>query len=171
MVIIPGDSIGNVKIGMSIDEVVGSMNETPLDFSTNNQKIHGFKDGRIQVHYDSSGFCIFIEVSRDLLEDEPVTLDDFSIFSFPVEKTVVTVAEKFSIEPIEIEEGTTYIYNPIGISLWRSSIFDQSILNQTWFKELDEDCKREETRTMYFETISIWKTGYYDQILSELKLL
>ncbi len=62
----------------------------------------------------------------------------------------------------------TYIFEDIGMSLYRSNVFREDAMTETWFQSLSQEQKDDELKYLYFESVSIFSRGYYDPIKSFL---
>ena len=60
--------------------------------------------------------------------------------------------------------GCSYIFENIGISFYRSNVFESESENEIWFQQLSHDQREDTLKYQYFESIAVWEKGCYDSV-------
>ncbi|WP_334077446.1 hypothetical protein [Paenibacillus sanfengchensis] len=139
--IVPGESIGTVKIGMTQTQAEAAM----MSY-----------DG-LNISYDEDHKVDFIEIGYGANDQFKCVYGDFDLFNTKASELVSMIDQISPYDRNEPEIGYTYKYPKIGLSLWRSTILTEEDLQEDWFKELSADIQEDEMKHLYFEAVAVYK--------------
>ncbi|WP_347488541.1 hypothetical protein ABDB91_15195 [Desulfoscipio sp. XC116] len=164
LIIEPHIGIGKVKLGMSrkaVHEIMG-MNFESL--KRDNILIDLYYESCFQVNYNKEGVVNFIEIADGIIDNFKVVFKDIEIFKTKANDLVSYFEKisKYNKDDPDAVLGFMYIFEDIGVSLWRPNVFKEEILHEPWFQQLEQEDKEYELKFQYFESVSIWSKGYYD---------
>ncbi len=162
-IIRPCIGIGNLELGMSreqIHELLGSQCHTEI------------KDGimcdyylnmLIQICYDDNLSVNFIEISCST--ECSVFYKETDIFKTKAEDLIQYLNKEAEyLNTCEARNGYGYIYEDLGLSLYRSQVMNEKTMKEQWFLELSQEQKEDELRFLNFEAVAVWSKGYYDTV-------
>ncbi|MDF2941611.1 MAG: hypothetical protein K0S01_469 [Herbinix sp.] len=163
LIVIPQVGIGEVKLGMHRDEVHELVGTNDTNIKTDSIVRGCYYDFCFQIEYDSNNIVNFIEIINNPTYN--VVFEGVDVFKTKAEK-LVSYVEQFSkyLETPSAQLGSMYIFEDIGISLYRSIVCKEETMKEPWFLQLSQEQKEDELRFLYFETIAIWCKGYYDSV-------
>lgn len=164
LILEPHVGIGDIKLGMKRTEVRHIMNRDFISSQKNNVLIDAYYDYCFHVHYNKQNRVDFIELANAITNNYQVFFKDISIFNTK-SQDLVSYLEDFSNynkDSMDAQLGYMYIFDDIGLTLWRSNVFKEDILNEAWFHELAQEEKNYLLKQQYFESVSMWTRGYYD---------
>lgn len=153
---------GSIELGMSRSQVHLLMGE-PEQTTDRNIITDDYYDSLFRVSYDLNKTVNFIEIISGIKRTVKVLYENQDVFNTKSNDLVRFLG---AIEPykpdMESMSGYCYIFENLGISLWRPVVFDESMLLEQWFQEMPKENKVDEMRHLYFETLAIFRNGYYD---------
>ncbi|SEL81194.1 hypothetical protein [Paenibacillus sp. OK003] len=140
LAIVPGESIGSIKIGMTPNE----LENTPHMFD-------------YRAEYDTEGRVNFIEIGYDVADNFNCLIGEINLFNT---KADALVERLDSISPYDRDEdselGYAYKFSEIGLSLWRSVVLTEASMKESWFLEMSPEIQQDEMKHLYFESISVF---------------
>ena len=145
--ILPGVSVGPVAIGMNRSQVHSVLGQPELVVPGPDER-HWFLSG-LAVDFDPLGQVEFIEVARS-----PVFRALFrgtALREVPAGDAVKLVSREDSVDQNDPEFGYSFSFRTLRLSLWRGSIPDEGQA------EFDDDGHS-------FESVAIWRVGYWDHV-------
>jgi hypothetical protein len=160
--IIPKVRLGKIELGMSRSMVHHAMGKNFIEITRDGVIYDSYEDYSLHIHYENDTVN-FIEISNNPVVE--VLYENTNIFNTPAESLIAYLV-MFSdyLNTTEARLGYSYIFNNLGISLYRSNVFKEETLNESWFKNLTQEEKDEELKFLYFESVSVWSEGYYNVI-------
>lgn len=148
--IIPSESIGTIKIGMTRMEAEANVN--------------AYANLIINLDFDLDNKVNFIEVGYATADYLQCLYNDIDLFNTKVDELIKLLDQISPYDRSNAELGYTYNFPLIGLSLWRSVMLSDEDLQQDWFKELDPEIQKDEMKYLFFEAVAVYKPGYYDNI-------
>ncbi|RRJ61770.1 hypothetical protein EHV15_01350 [Paenibacillus oralis] len=145
--IIPGQSIGDIKLGMTKTQAENAI------------KSHA--DLFAKIEYDSNDKIHFIEIGYGEADRYRCLYRDIDLFNTKVTELVEILDQVSPYDRNDSELGYTYNFPEMGLSLWRPVILTEEDLQQDWFKELSPDLQEDEMKHLYFEAVAVYKPGEY----------
>lgn len=154
LIIEPGLGIGTIKFGMSKNEV-----DTCIRAYGNRYTPHDitYFEDLFRVSYDENDQVYQVEIVSSLRDDFNCLFRDIDVFNTKVKEFVVKVDQISKYDRNEPELGSVYDFPGVGLYCWRSMIRDEEDLEMDWIKELNPESQEAELRTLYFETITLYK--------------
>jgi len=164
LIIISQVGIGKIKLGMSRDEVHKLMGTDLSRIKNGNIVCDTYFDSCFRIEYDNN-IVNFIEIVNSITKYYHVVFEEVDIFNTTA-KNLVSYAQQFSkyLDTPSAQAGFMYIFEDIGMSLYRSNVFKEETMNEPWFLQMNKEQKEDELRWQYFESVSIWSKGYYDSV-------
>lgn len=159
--LVPGESLGPVKLGMSRKEVFAALGKRRVSGSPPDD----FFDSTLQVEY-KNGEVVFVQASRDA--PFQTLFKKKNIFESKATSLVRQLSKLAELD--EDEPGCSYQFPSVGLVFWREADPDSL---KSEMKDLDrsdeeyeyniEFYKSEIERHSYFETVAVFAEGYYDE--------
>lgn len=118
----------------------------------------------LTIEYDTNNMAEYMQISNGFDEDNcyDVLLYGKNIFKTESNLLIDFIENKYDkYDRHDSEIKTSYIFKKIGISLWKEISYDV-ISKEDWFQNLNDEQKKYEERCKYFETIAVFRKGYYD---------
>ncbi|MGF7050518.1 hypothetical protein J2T13_005067 [Paenibacillus sp. DS2015] len=145
LIIEPGKSIGDIKLGMSKEKVEEILEDCPIFYN---------------VEYEDNLHVNFIETASSSKDVYNCLLQGIDPFSTKADELINTLDK---ISPYERNDesrlGFTYRFTKLGIAFWRSSVFKEEDANEDWFKEMTIENQEDELKHLYFESISVFQVN------------
>lgn len=161
----PYTSIGKIKLGMSSQEVNNIMKNNYKDIHINNGK-EILLPPTFNIGYDKNDKAIFIELCRSYVPRDdicPAIFKGVNVFTTKAKELISYIEKFYEYDKNDWELGCSYIFKDIDLALWRSSIFKEEYLLESWFQKLGQEEKEQELSYRYFETVIIGIKGYFDR--------
>ena len=168
--VIPHEGIGPLKLGMSPEEIVRTLEQLHTEWSCREQLVitkDTEADGCYTLRYldDASFFMVSykddkaVEISMNSLlrEQAVITIYNMDVFKTPAEE-LVNDLKKLSSCTCDWEDeqlGTDYAFPEIGIRLWREEPFHPKLLSDKEYMEQMKMVIDEMYRYLYFEIIGV----------------
>lgn len=165
LLIEPGIGIGKLKLGMNkteVDEVIQYyVNE--YEKGTN---YFNFFENAFKIEYNSAGTVKFIEIVSEFKNFFECTCHDFDVFNTKASELIQNLIGISEFEQ-DTNGETQYIFTNIGLSLWRSSVFTEDMMQEEWFKEMCSENQEEEMRYLFFQTVAVFPNDglYYKGLI------
>lgn len=162
LTITPHVSIGKIGLGMSRDIVHDIMGNNYIAMKRDKAEYDCYYDFCYQIQYDNN-IVNYIEIANNSKFE--VVYEGQNIFTTKAEE-LISFIEQFSkyLNTQSAQVGSTYIFEDIGLSLYRSNVFKEETMGETWFQKLSQEQKDDEKKYLYFESVSIFSRGYYDSV-------
>lgn len=147
--VIPGQSIGELKLGMTEEEIKRVTANSPLYYQFE------FLNGK----------AVFIELSESVPNtiDLVCTYQGVDLFHTPAEKIITQLDETSSYYRERLAQmGFRYAFREIGLLLWRSRVLTEQNKQEDWFKEMSLENQQDEMRFQYFETVGVFTPEWPD---------
>ena len=163
LIIKPQVGIGKITLGMSRDEVHELMGTNFTHMKTDKIVHDYYYNFCLQIQYDNNNIVNYIEIINS--STYHVVLEEVDVFKTKAEN-LISYIEQFSkyLKTPSAQLGYMYIFEDIGISLYRSNVFKEETMKDAWFLQMNQEQKDDELRFQYFESIAIWSKGYYDSV-------
>lgn len=145
LIIEPGQSIGDIQLGMNKDEV---------DVILQNTTLHHV------IEYDEHQQVKFIEIPL-CSEDSAFDLKDFNIdpSATKADELVQLLSERSPYEDNDDSRlGFCYRFPHLGLSLWRPGVLREEDLQADWYKEMPVENQEDELKYFYFESIGVFES-------------
>ncbi|MEJ3718407.1 hypothetical protein WGM54_10355 [Paenibacillus polymyxa] len=155
LIIEPKIGIGMIKLGMSKSEVEHCIRSYSNQYDKLDKDPNYFHYV-FTIEYDSLGKVNFIEVASHAKEQFNCLFKEIDIFNTKADELVKLIDKISPYERNHPEIGWTYSFPELGLSLWRSRIFNEEDTKEEWFKEMDVEEQEDELRFRYFETVSLF---------------
>lgn len=179
--LIPGQSIGQLKLGMSPDEILYALDEMFPGSAASVQIVEDrmFRpDGTRLIRYMNGGsapvpFFFIVEykddhaaeisVSRDLSvvwEQQMMQFVDF--FGTPAD-ILIPYLKRFSAcicDNADEDLGTEYIFPELGLKLWREMAFHHKLLLDEEYMDSMSMVILDEFKNVFFEIVSVRKNDF-----------
>ena len=168
--VVPHEGIGPLKLGMSPEEIVRTLEQLHTDWSYQERFIISKDidaDGCYVLQYqdDASFFMVSyrddkaVEISVNYLlrEQAVITFSDLDVFKTPAEE-LVKALKKFGSCTCDWEDeqlGTDYVFPELGIRLWREEPFHSKLLSDKEYMEQMKMVIDEMYRYLRFEIIGV----------------
>lgn len=171
--IIPHIGIGTLKLGMSPEEILETINQICIEFHSpkiNNLQISkdvNEDDGSYYLRYQNdffffmvqynNGHAIEIGVDRQISEHTIVKLYDLDVFKTPAEELVLSLKKisPCSYDGTDEQLGTNYEFHRIGVRLWREHPFHEKLLSDPAYVEEMKNILHEMFRYRYFDIAAV----------------
>lgn len=168
--VIPHEGIGPLKLGMSPEEIVRTLEQLHTEWSCREKFVISKDteaDGCYTLRYtDEASFfmvsykddkAVEISVNSLLREQAVITIYNMDVFKTPAEE-LVNDLKKLSSCTCDWEDeqlGTDYAFPEIGIRLWREEPFHPKLLSDKEYMEQMKMVIDEMYRYLYFEIIGV----------------
>lgn len=171
LIIEPGIGIGNIKLGMTKEEVDRHLNNyidkyekaQHIDENGNEIFYDNFFNSAFKIEYGKNNTVIFIEIVAELKSFFDCICYDINVFRTKAEELVRQLSKMVNCEP-GMEDDTECFLEDIGLSLWRSHALTEEDMEEDWFKEMCKENQEDERRFMYFQTAAVYPNdGLYYQ--------
>ncbi len=149
----PGESIGLIHLGMSRQEVYAVLGQ-PVKSGA----LEWVGDYHIEFEDDQ---VLFIEIPDILSKDYYVLFKNISLFTTEA-SLLIEVLSKYGVCKDE-DNGYSYDFPSLQLALWRSDVFTYDMITSEEVFIRGEENMEDDMRGLYFETICVYKVGYYDQ--------
>lgn len=160
--LIPKSSIGNISLGMSRDMVHEILGNKYFEMFREGVLSDSYDDILLKVCYEKD-IVNFIEISND--SGTNVFYDNINIFQTKADDLVAYLKQYSDyLDTSDAEWGFAYIFEELGISLYRTGVTKEESINEPWFQELSDENKEYELRYLYFEAVAVFGEGYYDSV-------
>ncbi len=140
--VVPLEGIGEVKLGMSREEVRQIMGPNPDTSGARNQ-VDNYHGGGFQIFYSKEGTVEFVELLRD--SGFEAEAKGINVFEKSAQEVLDVICSYSDFNQDDLEVGYSYVFPDIELSLWRPHI-----------PENDEDQEGK-----CFSTVGIGVSGYY----------
>jgi hypothetical protein len=156
--------IDGIKLGMTRDEVHEVIGKDYLSFNRGNSNIDAYYSGCLQVNYDAYYEVNFFEIASGICMYFDVFLNDVNVFETKAEELVKYIERfaEYGRDDWEVKLGHSYVFKGIGLSLWRSRVFRDEVVQEEWFKKLSQEQKDDEMKYRFFESVGIAVNGYWN---------
>lgn len=171
--VIPFEGIGLLKLGMSPEQILDAITEEWSNlnlFGNNNIQISkDTEDDGYSLRYIKGSFffmvyyindrAVEISVDREMSNRMNVVLYDVDVFNTPAEEVINSVRHfsKYSYDAEDELLSTNYVFNDIGIRLWREEAFHEKLLSDKAYMEKMSMIIEEMYRYLYFDIITVRK--------------
>jgi len=164
----PYIGIGNVKLGMNMQEVHEAMG---TDLYNGNYECNSYDEYfnyNLRVYYNDENIVNFIEAISCISNYVQLMFEGVDVFKTKADELISFIEEnydKYDRNNPESEFGYGYIFENVGLSFWRPNVFKEEDMKEEWFQELGTEQKEDEFKYLFFETAAVFSKGYYDVIL------
>ena len=159
LIIKPNKSIGQIKFGMTRNEINNLLNDEKKISSQNNDiNFFWYEDYIYLIGYKRNK-VIEINIMDKALYKYNVLLDGIDLFKNKVEDIIPYLKSKYelSFDGEDEDLSTLYEFTSLGISLWRESSFHSKLLNSKDFKLLSVENQEYEKKFLFFNSINLTK--------------
>ncbi|MBE5394144.1 MULTISPECIES: hypothetical protein [Brevibacillus] len=149
-----GKGIGDIKLGMTKDEV----NECIEKYTTKYQKPNYMKNyfkTAFNIKYDSEGKVEFIEIPSELKDDFQCLFMNIDIFNTKADELIRLIDEISPYDRSDTELDTCFTFPGLGLILWRPDVLKEEDLEEDWFKELKPSIQEDTKKNLYFSSVSL----------------
>jgi hypothetical protein len=158
----PHVGISKIELGMNRNIVHDIMGNNFIAMKKGNAECECYYDFCFQIHYDNN-IVNFIEIVNNPIFE--VVYKGQNIFTTEAEELISFIEQSSKyLNTQEAQLCYAYIFEDIGLSLYRSNVFKEKTMDEAWFQELSQEQKDDESKYLYFESVSIFSKGYYDSI-------
>lgn len=167
LIIRPSTGIGNVRLGMNREEVLEAIGMCFYSTYDKHNLCDEYFNYNLRVYYNDKGIVNFIEDLYYISKYVQVIFEGIDVFKTKADELVSFIeknCDKYNRNDSDSQFGYGYIFENIGLSLWRSNVFKEETMHEEWFQKLGPEEKEEELRFQYFEKVSVFGKGYYDII-------
>jgi hypothetical protein len=151
----PKEGIGLIKLGMERAEVYRLLNKA----GSLNAAVEWVGDYHIEYKNNK---VVFIEIPNPMVDTTFVLFNGVDVFKTEANLLVRFISDYGSYDKSEWEMGYSCKFPSLGIGLWRPSVFTYEMINETSFKEMDEEIQRDEIKYLYFEAVCVYISDYYE---------
>lgn len=167
----PHTGIAALKLGMTPEQILTAIQELSAEFGYPKNQIQITKDinGNV-VRYQAIGLFLFlveyqknraveITVNCELGEYVPVTLFGIDCFHTLAEDLLqqISAYDSFSCDEEDMQLGTTYVFEKLGIRLWREHAFHTKLLMDAAYMKNMADVLEDEYQYQYFQIVGVKK--------------
>lgn len=169
--VIPHAGIGPLKLGMSPEQIRNALDQVRCEFGLpckrEIQISQDKEDDAYSLRYQDESFfflvryrnhrAVEVAVDYELREHARILLYDIDVFRTPAERLVTSLKQLSSCSyDLDDEQlSTNYVFNDIGVRLWREQPFHIKLLSdQAYMKEMSLVI-HEMYRYLYFEIIAV----------------
>lgn len=101
-----------------------------------------------QIQYDNNNIVNYIEIVNS--STYHVVLEGVDVFKTKAEN-LISYVEQFSkyLNTPSAQMGFMYIFEDIGISLYRSNVFKEETMKEPWLLQMNQEQKEDELRFQY----------------------
>lgn len=162
--VIPGERIGNLRLGMSEGECREVLEAYRKEYIKG--RWHYTLHDALRIDYDEQGKASFIELvtgyEPELLQ-VLIHLPEQMVDAFHTKaNTLIPIIDEVSpYDRSEESPGFAYYFKELGLALWRGNVFEEEQMNEAWYQEMCVENQQDELRFLYFETVSVMTPGYY----------
>ncbi|MCM3080221.1 hypothetical protein [Brevibacillus invocatus] len=149
-----GRGIGDVKLGMTKEEVIQSILKYEAEYHRPEHMKNYFKNS-FKVKYDSEGKVKLIEIPSELKEDFQCMFMNIDVFNTKAEKLVALLDEISKYDRDDTELDTCFTFPELGLILWRPDVLKEEDLEKEWFKELKPSIQEDTKKNLYFSSVAI----------------
>lgn len=162
LIIRPQVGIGNIQLGMTRERVHELLGDK-YSMERRDDIVYDFySDSYMQICYENNNVN-FIELYNNC--EFKVLLDNVEIFKTNADELILYLSKLDDfLNTNEAKTGYMFIYENLGVSLYRSRVCNKKIIEEQWFIQLSQEEKEDELKYLYFESVAIWSKGYYDSI-------
>lgn len=155
LIIEPRVGIGTIKLGMSKNEVEDCFKSYTIQYNKSERDPDYFQYAFV-VEYDSSEEVNLIGVIFHAKDEFNCLFKGIDVFNTKAEELVETIDKISPYDRNHPDIGWMYTFPKLGLSLWRSRIFNEEDTKEEWFKEMDVEEQEDELRFRFFETVSLF---------------
>ncbi|OWR29394.1 hypothetical protein CDO73_14440 [Saccharibacillus sp. O23] len=139
--VLPGQSIGKSKLGMSREELAAAEPDSPFYYQ-----------------YEFAGDkAVFIELSESAQVEFRCLYEDMDLFGTPADELVPRLdAISPYVRDEDAELGFRYLFPQLGMLLWRSRVFREEDREAEWYREMPPENQEDERRFRFFETVAVF---------------
>jgi hypothetical protein len=148
------EGIGKIKLGLERNEVYRILGYSGSSNATSEWI------GNYNIEYKDNTVA-FIEIPNPIADTPIVLFNGVDVFKTEASLLVRYISEFDRYDETDSELGYSYKFPSLGIGLWRPSIFKYEMINDSSFKEMDEEIQRDEIRHLYFDAICVYIKDYY----------
>ncbi|WP_066498176.1 hypothetical protein [Abyssisolibacter fermentans] len=152
--IVQGERIGPIKLGMTREEVYKILGK-PKKLQESCEWVSDYHIG-----YDDNKVN-FIEIPNSFMDTHFVLFNGVDVFRTEANLLVKFVSEYGSY--IDEDMGYSYSFPTLGLGFWRPNVFEYEMVNDSEFKEMDEEIQLDEIKYLYFEAVCIFVEDYYNK--------
>ena len=149
----PGDSIGQIKLGMSRSEVYELLGD-PIKQSETLEWV-----GDYHIEYKDNK-VIFIEIPYAISEQYFVLFKNIDLFNTEA-SLLIEILSKYG-KCTDNDFGYSYYFPTFVIAFWRPTVFEYSMITVEELIERGDENMIDDMRRLYFETVCVFEEGYYD---------
>ncbi|WP_035294815.1 hypothetical protein [Brevibacillus thermoruber] len=157
LLIEPGKGIGEIKLGMTKEEVNECIERYMSKYQKPNYMKNYFKNS-FKVKYDSEGKVNFIEIPSELKDDFQCLFMNIDIFNTKADELVRRIDEISPYDRSNTELDTCFTFPTLGLKLWRPDVLKEEDLEKEWFKELKPSIQEDTMKNLYFSSVCIYLT-------------
>ncbi|WP_054744170.1 hypothetical protein [Cellulosilyticum ruminicola] len=141
--VIPNKGIGPIQLGMSKSEIDALFDAEDIEIQQidtlfiNDEEKHQllsvrYDDSKFIVLYDAHHMAIEISAVIDFFKAPPLTLYDINLLESSAEDIIPLLSHyaPSTYDGADKDLSTTYIFEDLGITLWRESGFHSKLLTQ-----------------------------------------
>lgn len=160
--ITPKVAIDNIELGMTRDTVHKIMGNKYFEMVRDSVLSDSYDDILLKICYENE-IVNFIEISSN--PGISVFYKETDIFQTKAENLIAYLKQYGDyLDTSEAQWGNSYIFEELGIALYRTAVFKEESINEPWFQELSPEHKEDELRFLYFEAVAVFGEGYYDTV-------
>lgn len=146
--------IGEIKLGMKREKVYRILKSSG-DLKAPEEWIDYYHIG-----YDNN-LVTFIEMPNLYMDNQFVLFNGIDVFRTEAKSLVRLISDYGKYDESDWELGYSYKFPSLGIGLWRPSIFEYEMINNSSFKEMNEEIQRDEMKYLYFQSVCVYTRDYY----------
>lgn len=163
--VIPGERIGNLRLGMSEAECSEVLEVYRKEYIKGRWH-YSINDALTCIDFDEQGNISFIEMVTGYdpqLLQVLIHLPEQKVDAFHTKaNTLIPIIDEVSpYDRSEESPGFAYYFKELGLALWRGNVFEEEQMNEAWYQEMCVENQQDELRFLYFETVSVMTPGYY----------
>lgn len=167
--VIPNKGIENIELGMSKVEIDTLFHGKCIEEEQiekllfkgeekTNLVFVRYDNSRFTVLYDSNKIAIEISATIPFFEEEFLMLYDMNLLQTPAEDVILELSKEasYTYDGDDKDLSTTYIFEELGITLWRESGFHSKLLTDNEFLSMSKEEQEDEKQFMFFASISLY---------------
>jgi hypothetical protein len=150
--------IGNIKIGMSSEQVHQIMGNEYQYNKKSGYNIDVYMSGIFQIYYDNNYNIAFIQIGREIINfGYSVFFKNINVFKTKADEliTYFNSISKYDSSNPQSKLGYLFVYKDIGLSFSRSSVFKEEYVQEEWFQNMCPENQEDELKYRYFETVGM----------------
>lgn len=156
LIIIPNNSIGNIKFDMTRNEIKKLLNDEKVGKQNKNINFFWYEDYTYLIGYKENK-VVEINITSNISNRYDVLLDNIDLFKNKVEDIIHYLKNKYllTFDGEDEDLSTLYEFRSLGISLWRENSFHSKLLSSEEFKILSVENQEYEKKFWFFDTIKL----------------